>query len=236
MTDLLDTLKHVTVDDRRHRDRDPLLPWTLTVTGLAVARTTTGVAIDRLAAVVVHGADVRLVVQQPCDRRGAPDRLASRGRDPAVQQLVCDLPDRQTPLNIRAEDLAHDLRLGLEELDPRPAALACNHSAMAVGRLPERDLPSTGAIELAAPVTLGDLRALVLGDHALHLHQQRRLGILAMRGTLQKPHADTEALKLLEDQHLVGVRAREPIHTQTQNPFEDPSLGGITQAVQRRTV
>ena len=76
--DLFDTVERVTVDDRRDRDRDPLLAWPLAVAGLAVARAAPAVAVERFAAVVVDGADVRLVVEQPGDRRGTPDRFTGR--------------------------------------------------------------------------------------------------------------------------------------------------------------
>ena len=36
--DLLDAVERVPVDDRRDRDRDPLLAWALAVAGLAVPR------------------------------------------------------------------------------------------------------------------------------------------------------------------------------------------------------
>src|SRR5918992_4145795 len=74
--DLPDALERVAIDDRRHRDRDPLLARALAVAGLAVARTAWPVAVERFAAVVVDGADVGLVAQQSLDRGGPPDRLA----------------------------------------------------------------------------------------------------------------------------------------------------------------
>jgi hypothetical protein len=80
-----------------------------------------------------------------------------------------------------------------------------------VGHLPEHDLPRAGAIQLAATVALADLGLLVLGDHAPHLHQELGLRVLAVRGPLEEAHADPEALKLLEDQHLVGERPRQAI-------------------------
>ena len=107
---------------------------------------------------------------------------------------------------------------------------------MAVGALPERDLAGAGAVELAAAVALGDLRLLVLGDHALHLDQQRRLWIVARFRALEEVNGDPEALEFLEDQHLVGVGARESIDTQAQHAVQHARLGGVTQAIQRRTI
>ena len=120
--DLLDAVERVTVDDRRDRDRDPLFAWSFAVAGLAVARATRAVALERFAAVVVDGPDIRLVVEQPRDRRGAPRWVAGRRRNPAVEQVKSDLPDRQPRLDVGVKDPAHDLGLGLEDLDPsRPA-------------------------------------------------------------------------------------------------------------------
>jgi hypothetical protein len=76
-------------------------------------------------------------------------------------QVVGDLADRLAPVDVGAEDLAHDLGLGLEDLDPRRAAVVGHHAAMAVGHLPEEDLAGAGAVELSAAVALGDLGALV---------------------------------------------------------------------------
>ena len=93
-----------------------------------------------------------------------------------------------------------------------------------------------GAVELAAPVALGDLRPLILGDHSLHLHQQRRLRVLAVRRSFEEPHAHAEPCKLFDDQHLVGVDAREPVSGQADDPVEHTRLGGIPQPVKRRAV
>jgi hypothetical protein len=230
MADLADTIKRVTVDNRRHRDRDPLLARALSQAGLAAA----GRALDPFVAVVVDRADVRLVAQYAVNRRRSPLRLAGRRRDPSVAQLKRDLANRQAPLDVRCEDLAHHLGLGLEDLDPGTPAPVGDHPAVPVGDLPERDLARPSAIQLPATVALGDLGLLVFGNHALHLHQQRRLRILARRRTLQKPDLDPQALELLEDQHLVGVGSSQAIHAQAEYPVEHARLGSIAQAIKRR--
>ena len=51
--------------------------------------------IQRFAAVVVDGADVRLVVQHAVIVEVPHVRLAGRRRDPAVEQVKRDLPDRR---------------------------------------------------------------------------------------------------------------------------------------------
>src|ERR1700748_1045806 len=107
MADLADTIKRVTVDNRRHGDRDPLLARALAQTRLAAASR----ALDPFVAVVVDRADVRLVAQYAVNRRRSPLRLAGRRRDPSVAQLKRDLANRQSPLDVRCEDLAHHLGL-----------------------------------------------------------------------------------------------------------------------------
>src|SRR5215211_6818612 len=232
---LLGALEGGLVDDRGHRDRDPLLAGALAVAGLARARAAGTVAVDRFAAVVVDGADVGLVAQQATDRRDAPDRLAGRRGDRAVVQVVGDLAHRPLVLDVGAEDLAHDPGLGFEDLHPRRPAVG-HDASEAVGHLPEADLAGAGAVELAAPVALGDLGALVFGDHALHLDQQRGLRVGAQRRSLQEAHRHAEALELLEDQHLVGVCARESIGAQAHDPLEHAGLGGVAQPVERGAV
>ena len=43
-------------------------------------------------------------------------------------------------------------------------------------------------------------------------------------------------LELLEDQHLVGVGAREAIDAQAQHPIEHARLGAIAQPIKRRAI
>jgi hypothetical protein len=80
------------------------------------------------------------------------------------------------------------------------------------------------------------VRRSILGDHALHLYQQRRLRIVARRRTLQKPDLDPQALELLEDQHLVGVGAGQAIDAQAQYLVEHARLGSITHAIERGAI
>src|SRR5690349_20759001 len=109
MADLADTIKRVAVDDRGHRDRDPLLARALAQAGLAAAGlAAAGRALDPFVAVVVDGADVRLVAQHSVNRRGSPLRLAGRRWDRSVTQLKRELANRQAPLDVHCEDLAHD--------------------------------------------------------------------------------------------------------------------------------
>ena len=57
-----------------------------------------------------------------------------------------------------------------------------------------------------------------------------------MRRTLEEPNADAEPLELFDDQHLVGVDAREPVGAQADHAVERAGLGGVAEAVERRAV
>jgi hypothetical protein len=65
---LLGVAVGVVVDDDRDGDRDPVLARAFSLSGLAGALPAAVLALDRFVAVVVDGADVRLVAQHPVDR------------------------------------------------------------------------------------------------------------------------------------------------------------------------
>ncbi len=154
----------------------------------------------------------------------------------AVVQVVGDLADRAAVVDVVVEDRADDLGFWLVDLHVRGAAGPGGDAPEAVGDLPEEHFAGAGAVQLAAPVALGNLRALVFGDHALDLDEQLGLRIVAGGGPVEEAHRHVEALELFEDQHLVGVGAREPIRAQTQHRVQRARLRGVAQAVQRGTV
>ena len=118
----------------------------------------------------------------------------------------------------------------------RWAAGLGRHASVAVGHLPEEHLAGASAVQLAAPVALGDLRALVFGDHALDLDEQPGLRIVAGRGAVEEAHVDAEALEFFKDQHLVGVDAREAIRAQARDRVQRTRFGRVAQPVKRGTV
>ena len=80
------------------------------------------------------------------------------------------------------EDAPHHGGFGLVDLQVRrPGRRAAGDPTVAVGGLPGGDLAGAGAEQLAAPVPFGDLGLLVLGDHALHLGEQRGLRVVGGR-------------------------------------------------------
>ena len=78
-------------------------------------------------------------------------------------------------------------------------------------------------MELAAPGSLEDLGALVLGEHTLELEQQpvfRGLGA----GRLDEQNLDAGAAELLDQQHLMDVLPAQPVRRINQDGL-DRSFG-----------
>jgi hypothetical protein len=104
---------------------------------------------------------------------------------------------------------------------------------VAVAGFPGDDLPGAGTEQLAAPVPFGDLRLLVLGDHALHLGEQHCLRVaVGQAGGVGEPHRDPEAGQLVQHEDLVGVGPGEPVRRQAPHQLEQAGLGGVAQRVQ----
>lgn len=91
-------------------------------------------------------------------------------------------------------------------------------------------------MDLAAPGALGDLRALVLGDHPLELAQELVLGRALALSLLGEADLDTGAPELLEQQHLVGIAAREAVGGVAEQQLEGALGGAIAQALERRAL
>ena len=106
---------------------------------------------------------------------------------------------------------------------------------VAVGRAGQhRLMAAAGAVQLPAPGALPDLRALVLGDHPSELAQQLILRRAAPLGLLREADLHAGAGELFEQQHLVGVAAREPVGRVAQQHLERTLRGTVAQPLQRR--
>ena len=188
---------------------------------------------DGFGAVEVDPPDVGLVAQQLAQRGGAPEPVAAgRGRDPVGGQPADDLAQRVPAVDGVVEDPPDDRGLGFEHLQPGRAVRVAGLAAVAVGGAPGQHLPGAGAEQLPAPVPLGDLRPLVLGDHALDLGEQLGLRVVVDRWGVGEPHADPVAGQLVEHDDLVGVDAGEPVRGQAPHPLDQPGLRGVAQRVQ----
>ncbi len=95
---------------------------------------------------------------------------------------------------------------------------------------------ATGAVRLPTAGALTDLRPLVLGDHSLELAQQLVLGRAAPLGLFREADLHADASELLQQQHLVGVTAREAIGRVAEQNLERSLRRAVAQPLQRRAL
>ena len=88
-------------------------------------------------------------------------------------------------------------------------------------------------MQLPAAAALGDLCALVLGDHPLELAQQLILRGARSLGLLGEHHLDPAARELLQQQHLVGIAAREAVRRMAQHDLEAPVERPVAELLER---
>jgi hypothetical protein len=163
-----------------------------------------GFAIGGLAA-------VRRVAKDLPDGGPLPASCAPAGRDTVRIERPHDLAERLLLVHQGVVDPAHDLGLGQQYVVPRRLGLRLANVAVAVRRARQRvDCALSRPVQLAAPTAFGDLGALILGDHALDLHQQRVLRTVRRRA-LEEDDGNTARRKLLQQQHLVRVASCESI-------------------------
>ena len=229
-------------DQRRHRDPQPVLGPDVLVggaTGMPASLAGHAHRLRRLAghapATVSRLAGVGRVAQDRPDRRRAPVRRSGPGRHALLGERPGDLDDRLALLDVAVEDLPDDRRFELVDLEERVGVLGLLDIPVAVGRVGEhRHRAGSRAMQLPATAPLGDLRALVLGDHPLELAQQLVLRRARPLGLLGEHDLDPAARELLEQQHLVGVAAREPVRRMTQHHLEAPLERPVAKPLERR--
>ena len=91
-------------------------------------------------------------------------------------------------------------------------------------------------MQLPAAAALRDLRALVLGNHPLELAQQLVLRRAGPHGLLEKHDLDPAAREFFQQQHLVGVAAREPVRRKTEHHLEATLERPVAEPLQRRAL
>ena len=193
------------------------------------------VALERLGLAERGLAAIGAVAQHRPHRRAVPHRLARARRDAPLGQPAGELADRDAVVDVAREHLAHDLGLDRVDLPETLAVLGLFQIPVAVGSAREHRLVAgAGAVQLPASGSLADLRALVLGDHPLELAQQLILGTRAPLGLLREAHLHTDASELFEQQHLVGVAAREPVRRVAQQHLERALRRAVAQPLKRR--
>jgi hypothetical protein len=83
-----------------------------------------------------------------------------------------------------------------------------------------------------APAALQDFGPLVFGDHALNLEQE-----IVFRGaadrTVQENNLRTRAMELIDQEHLMGVTAGEPVRSMDIDALDMAASDGISQPLQR---
>src|SRR6185437_12953027 len=205
--------------DGGHADVDPLLLWLVPVGALAPVRSSGPAAnraqesapLRRLGLAVGGLTCVRRVAKDSPDRCPIPARCTPTRRDAVRVERSHDLADGLLLVHQLVVDPAHDLCLGQQHIVPRRLGLRLAHVEVAVRRARHRvDCTLSRPVQLATTTALGDLRALVLGDHALDLHQERVFrGV--RRGPLEKDDGGPVLRELLQQQHLVRVAPGESI-------------------------
>ena len=182
--------------------------------------------------VIVRAAYVSLVAQQAPDRGNAPHGLPARGRYAVLVEPQSDLAHRQTVLYIVSKDTPHDHCFRLVDLQVRSPLGAARDAPIAVRAFPRDYFAGARTPEFAASISLGDLGAFVLGDHALHLREQMSLRVIIERGRVVEAHRHAVACQLVEHDYLISIHAGQAIWGQTPDGLKLPGFGGISQRVQ----
>jgi hypothetical protein len=234
-----DILRH----DRGHVDRNPLFGRLITMRAF---RTTWRDALpsNRSQQLSVLGrfglaegslAHVRRVLKDRPYCCAIPSRCTSARRDLLRVEVSYDLSDRFLLADERVKDAPHDLRLVKQHTVASWRVVRLLDVREAIRRATHRiDRATARAMNLAAPAALENLRALVLRDHALHLHEQLVLGRLTC-GAVQKHRYDPVPSEFVQQQHLVSVLASETIGTVHVENLDGPFSSAIAKSLERGT-
>src|SRR6476469_335613 len=111
----------------------------------------------------------------------SPGGFALRRGDKVLVEPPGDLPHREIAFDIVPKDAPYNRCLWFVDFEMGGPVRAAGDAPIAVRALPCDHLASTRPPQLAAAVSLGDLGALILGDHALHLREQLGLRVIGQR-------------------------------------------------------
>ena len=151
------------------------------------------------------------VAQHRPDHAAVPAVLAGPGGCALAGQPAGQVRDGGAVVGVAAEHLRDQRRLVLDDLVGGAGQVGLADVPVAergAGQHVHR--PGAGPVRLAAPVPLGQLRLLVLGEDALELDQQLVLGAVAAR-PLDELHPHPGPGELLQQQRLVGELAGQPV-------------------------
>jgi len=162
--------------------------------------------------------------------------MLTRARKPrTVMESVQDLPDGAALVEQPAVDEAHELGLRLVDHEVAADPLLRGDVAIAGGGTAEGGVTVACLLPFAAAEPLAQDSALLFGDGALDLQQQLVVGILADR-PLNKNGLAARTTQLVEDEHLIGVFARQPVRGQDGDHVAFARAGGVAQPVEPRSI
>ncbi len=201
IADALRSLEEFLVEDHGNWYGDPLVtgaPY-LALCLCAVAVQNGG------SAIVVCAAHVSLVAYRTSDHRYAPDGLPAWRRNKVLVELPGDLSHREIALDIVSKDAAYDHRLGFVDLEVRGSLGRARNASISIRAFPRDHLAGTRAPQLAAVISLCDLRALVFSYHALYLSEQLGLRVVGKRRGVVEQHRDAMVRQFVEHNDLIGI-------------------------------
>jgi hypothetical protein len=187
-------------------------------------------------AVVVRAAYVSLVAYHTPDHRHPPDGLPAWRRHKLLVELPRDLSHRKIVLDIVSKDAAHDRCLGFVDLEVRGSFSAARNAPIPIRAFPRDHLASTRTPQLAAAISLRDLRAFIFSYHTLYLGEQPGLRIVGKWRGVVKQHRDAMARQLVEHNDLIGVHTGQAIRRQAPDGVEPSGFGGISERVKTGAV
>ena len=240
---LLCTRKQCLVNDRGNGQLDPFLPRA----GRAPDQAPHGATLLSAGAIVpgafarTHALqvgrfpDVGLVSQN--DRYGRAGPMPRMARAYALRiESGADLVHFQPLAHIELKDPAHHAGFGVVDLEARPAGLGLAEQAVSVRRSREHvQRALTGTMDLAPTRALGDLCALVFGDHRQDLAQQHAMrgGVV---GLLDAHDLRTGAGELFLQQDLMGKVAAQPVDRPHQHGLDLAARDAVAERFKRRTL
>ena len=152
-----------------------------------------------MLAVIVVGSDVSLFVQNPIHRGPAPLPAAiSRRRRPIQRKLLGDLTYREALFHVGVEDPPYYGCLGFLYLCMRRHTITAGDFHQTERHIRRNNLSTTSPVELAPPVSFGNLRPLELGDCSrdlVHLLRKR----IVRRPALEENCLHAESFQLIQD-------------------------------------
>src|SRR5262249_22218658 len=212
------------VDERRHRNLNPVLAGPFVIGAIARGRAASHSQRPRQPLTCrdarlpeARRAAIGRIAQHRPDRRALPTRAGLARGDAFVIEPPHDRRDAPSRHRVVLKDLPHDARLHIEDGIRRRRVIGLANVPVAVrGATQHADFARSGPMTLAASRPLEDLGPFVLGDHALELNEELVLRRRALR-RVQKTGFDAVTGELLDQQNLIGIFATQPIRAVDEN-------------------